>query len=338
MGLDEKRPLPSFHFGDAVAAAYHFDPGSGACRQTGVDPLPEHGDGWVWLHLKLTDTRARHWLAHHAAVPPAVAHWLLDGPDRVHLQRLDGWIVGAANGLHHDFAFEPDQISRMRFCVGPNLLVTGRRHPLRAVDEIRRSLDAGRAPATALGMLALVGEHLAAEAEATVEKLMDQVDEIEDRVLDDRSNSHTVEDRQSLGRIRRSAAALRRHLLPEGTTFAAGLDDLPDWADPAGRGSLVAAAERFRRAARSLDEVIDRARLLQEEIAAQRAEAMNRSLLVLAVLTAIFLPMTLITGIFGMNVAGMPGLQDPGAFLWVMLLIVVAGVATIALMLWRRMF
>ena len=99
--------------------------------------------------------------------------------------------------------------SRMRFCVGPNLLVTGRRHPLRAIDEIRRSLDAGRAPATALGMLALVGEHLAAEAEATVEKLMDQVDEIEDRVLDDRSNSHTVEDRQSLGRIRRSAAALQ---------------------------------------------------------------------------------------------------------------------------------
>ena len=34
VGLDEKRPLPSFHFGDAVAAAYHFDPGSGACRQT----------------------------------------------------------------------------------------------------------------------------------------------------------------------------------------------------------------------------------------------------------------------------------------------------------------
>ncbi|HEY9344062.1 MAG TPA: hypothetical protein VIQ53_02070, partial [Inquilinus sp.] len=87
----------SFHFGDAVAAAYRFDPQSGACRQTGVDPMPEAGEGWVWLHLKLTDTRARHWLAHQAALPPAVAQWLLDGPDRVHLQQLDGWLVGAAN-------------------------------------------------------------------------------------------------------------------------------------------------------------------------------------------------------------------------------------------------
>lgn len=326
-----------FHFGDAVAAAYRFDPASGTCVQAGVDPVPEAGDGWVWLHLKLTDTRARHWLARHEALPPAVAQWLLDGPDRVQVQRLDGWLVGAANGLHHDFAFEPDQIGRLRFCLGPNLLVTGRRHPLRAIDEIHRSLAAGRAPATALGMLALAVEHLAAEAETIVETLMDEIDGIEDRVLDDRSTG-TVEDRRALGRIRRSAAALRRHLLPEGAAFAAGLDDLPDWADSAGRAGLAAAAERFRRIAHSLDEVTDRARLLQEEIAAQRAEAMNRSLLALAVLTAIFLPMTLITGIFGMNVAGLPGLQDPSAFLWVMLLILAAGAATLALMLWRRMF
>lgn len=336
--MDAIRAPVSFHFGDAVAAAYRFDPGSGACRQTGVDPLPEAGDGWVWLHLKLTDTRARHWLARRDTLPPAVAQWLLDGPDRVQVQRLDGWLVGAANGLHHDFAFEPDQISRLRFCLGPNLLVTGRRHPLRAIDGIRRSLAAGRTPATALAMLALVVEHLAAEAEATVESLMDEVDGIEDRVLDDRSTSRTVEDRQALGRIRRSAAALRRHLLPEGVVLAAGLDDLPDWADPEGRAGLAAAAERFRRAARSLDEVIDRTRMLQEEIAAQRAEAMNRSLLALAVLTAIFLPMTLITGIFGMNVAGLPGLESPDAFLWVMLLILAAGIATLALMFWRRMF
>ncbi|MGL4961723.1 MAG: CorA family divalent cation transporter [Inquilinus sp.] len=332
------KPPVSFHFGDAVAAAYRFDPESGACRQTGGDPLPVDGEGWVWLHLKLTDTRARHWLARHGALPAAVSQWLLDGPDRVQMQQLDGWLVGAANGLHHDFAFEPDQIGRLRFCVGPHLLVTGRRHPLRVVDEIRRSLDMGSAPQTPLAMLALIAGHLAAEAEATVERLMDDVDGIEDRVLDDRSTSRTVEDRQALGRIRRRAATLRRHLLPEGAVVAAGLGDLPGWADPAGRAGLAAAAERFHRIARSIDEVIDRARLLQDEIAAQRAEAMNRSLLVLSVLTAIFLPMTLITGIFGMNVAGLPGLQDPDAFLWVMVLILVGGAATLAFMFWRRMF
>lgn len=337
-GSPGEGPAIRFHVGDAIAAAYRYDPDARRCSAAEVDPLPQPGDGWVWLHLKLNDTRARHWLTHQSDLPPAAVHWLLDGPDRVHVQRMDDWLVGAANGLHHDFAFEPDQIGRLRFCLGPKLIVTGRRHPLRVVDQIRHSLHHGRAPTTALGLLALVVEHLAAEAEATVAGLMDEVDGIEDRVLDDRSNARTVEDRQALGRIRRSAAALRRHLLPEGSAFAAGLADLPPWADPAGRADLATACDRFGRVARGLDEVVDRARMLQEEIAAQRAEAMNRSLLVLAVLTAVFLPMTLITGIFGMNVAGLPGLQEHGAFIWVMLLILIAGAVTLAVLFWRRMF
>ena len=41
--------------------------------------------------------------------------------------------------------------------------------------------------------------------------------------------------------------------------------------------------------------------------------------------------MTLITGIFGMNVGGLPGLTSAGAFWRVMLLIVAAGVMTLAL-------
>jgi zinc transporter len=52
---------------------------------------------------------------------------------------------------------------------------------------------------------------------------------------------------------------------------------------------------------------------------ARLSEETNRNLFILSVVTVIFLPMTLITGIFGMNVAGLPGLENPDAFWWVML-------------------
>jgi zinc transporter len=39
--------------------------------------------------------------------------------------------------------------------------------------------------------------------------------------------------------------------------------------------------------------------------------------------------MTLITGIFGMNVAGLPGTEETGAFFWVTLLILGAGGLTV---------
>lgn len=46
----------------------------------------------------------------------------------------------------------------------------------------------------------------------------------------------------------------------------------------------------------------ERARLLQE-FATRTFEATNLNLYIVSLLTAIFLPLTLITGIFGMNVA-----------------------------------
>ena len=37
-------------------------------------------------------------------------------------------------------------------------------------------------------------------------------------------------------------------------------------------------------------------------------------LLVLSIVAAIFLPISFITGLFGMNVAGLPGIEEPMAF------------------------
>ncbi len=51
----------------------------------------------------------------------------------------------------------------------------------------------------------------------------------------------------------------------------------------------------------------ERARLLQDEIAALSANRTNRQLYVLALLTALFLPATFITGLFGINVKACPG-------------------------------
>jgi zinc transporter len=76
--------------------------------------------------------------------------------------------------------------------------------------------------------------------------------------------------------------------------------------------------------------VQERARLLQEEIASNMNEATNRNLFVLSIATTTLLPITLITGIFGMNVRGLPFAEHPHGFYLVMLGIA----ATVVLALW----
>ena len=71
--------------------------------------------------------------------------------------------------------------------------------------------------------------------------------------------------------------------------------------DAAGRSDLVWSYDP------TTNRWTERAKLLQEELAARLAENTGRNLYVLSILTAVLLPMTLVTGIFGMNVADLPG-------------------------------
>jgi zinc transporter len=54
------------------------------------------------------------------------------------------------------------------------------------------------------------------------------------------------------------------------------------------------------------------------------SEQTNRSLHVLAIVTTVFLPASLVAGIFGMNVGGLPLTQNIDGFLWAMVLTIAA--------------
>ena len=66
-----------------------------------------------------------------------------------------------------------------------------------------------------------------------------------------------------------------------------------------------------------------------------RAEAMNRQMLLLSIVTAVFLPLGLITGLLGINVGGIPGTASPYAF-WIVCTILLA-LGALLLALFRRL-
>ena len=77
-----------------------------------------------------------------------------------------------------------------------------------------------------------------------------------------------------------------------------------------------------------LREMQERGRLLQEEVSNKLATETNNYLQAISVLTALFLPPTLIVGIWGMNVRGLPLSDMDDGFVWVMLLSVACSAGT----------
>jgi zinc transporter len=99
--------------------------------------------------------------------------------------------------------------------------------------------------------------------------------------------------------------------------------------------ALVQAIQVLNGLGAGLEGLYERAKLLQDEIAALLSEDINRKLLWLAIMSALLMPATLLTGIFGMNVAGLPGTHDPASF-WIVIG-VMAGCAAITIFLLRKL-
>ena len=68
------------------------------------------------------------------------------------------------------------------------------------------------------------------------------------------------------------------------------------------------------------------------------SEQMNARMYVLSIVAAIFLPLGFFTGLMGINVGGMPGVEDPAAFWMVVGLCVAFSVLLAAVFRWRKWF
>ena len=63
---------------------------------------------------------------------------------------------------------------------------------------------------------------------------------------------------------------------------------------------------------------------------------MNRRTYIFTLVAAIFLPLGFITGLLGVNVGGVPGVDDPSAFLQLLIACTLIGIGLITAFRWRR--
>src|SRR4030095_2295403 len=143
--------------------------------------------------------------------------------------------------------------------------------------------------------------------------------------------------RAQLGRTRRLCARLRRELAPERSDMSKFLHRPAEALPAPDQEVLQTSNDALGFALEEIAELYERAKLLQEELASRVAENTNRNLYVLSILTAVLLPMTLVTGVFGMNVPDLPGLHGLPSFCGVMFLSVASGAVTLALLFWRKL-
>ncbi|WP_377513124.1 CorA family divalent cation transporter [Octadecabacter sp. R77987] len=200
-----------------------------------------------------------------------------------------------------------------------------------AVDDLRQAALANAAPPSVGAFVAALATGLVARIESTSLALDDLADAMGDAVYE--GDAPTLPD---LAPLRRQVIKLRRHVGPQ----TAALHDLARLETAlfprALRAALRDSANRATRTDEELHEVRERLTALADHMHMAQTTRMGRNSYVLSVIAGIFLPLGVITGLFGVNLAGMPGADQPWAFAALCIAMGVIILAGWALLRWKR--
>lgn len=301
---------------DGLLHAFALDGGGGG-RALGWDDLATEGapgetEAPRWIHLDRKHSRAQAWLRKHSGLDPVICEALLTEETRPRAQFHETGALIILRGVNLNPGAAPDDMISVRMWVDGKRLITLRSPKLMAVREVRESLEAGAGPKTPGGLVVAIAEGLEGRVLPVLANLAELLDGFEEQVLAEQG----ADLRRSLVALRRQAIMLRRFLGPQREAISALAQTSVDWLTERQRGRFREIGDRVMRDLEELDALRDRAAVVQEEFANRLAERMNRIMYVLSVITGVFLPLGLLTGLLGINVGGMPGVESPWAF-WV---------------------
>jgi len=316
----------------ALVFAYRLD-GNGGGALLGADEAPGAGDpGPFWVHLDRSQPETARWIRERSGIDPVAAAALLAEDTRPREARSDDGLLVILRGVNLNPGAEPDDMLSLRMWVDSRRLVSLRHHRFLAVHDVRELLDQGRGPTSPGDLLVDLAERLGERMSDVLDSLSDRLDMLEDEVIAD--ESHAI--RPKLARVRREAIALRRYLAPQRDVLARLQNERVEWLTDMDRLRLREAADRMTRYVEDLDAMRDRAAVTQDELNNRLSERMNRTMYVLSLVAAIFLPLGLMTGLLGINVGGIPWADDPAGFAAVTGILVLIAVGLVSLFRWMR--
>jgi zinc transporter len=272
-----------------------------------IDAADLTGHDLLWVHCSGSNSgELQQRLAGH--VPDSVLDALVAVETRPRCEAAEGGVLLNLRVPALDDS-GPDILVSVRIWAVARKIVTVSLRPSPVVDAACAAMRAGALSDPGDVIIAIVAA-CAGQLDPVIAQLGDDLDRCESDLETDMPFAL----RREVAKMRSRAISYRRFIGPQRTALTdLALLPLP-WIDADERATVRDAADRFARMAEELESVRERASVVQDELTAMRAERIDSRSLQISIAAMIFLPLTFITGLLGMNVQGIPYADEQWAF------------------------
>lgn len=306
--------------------------GTGGATDLSWDEVISGDRSNTWLHFDFDQDAAQQWLINHSGLNDIAYTALIAQETRPRAVNRGDNLLLALRGVNLNPGTQPDDMVSVRIWTNGKRLISTRRFKLQSTEDVLSELAAGQGPTSAPALLVTWIDRITNRMSGTVDNLEEQVDALEERVV----SGELGNARHDLSAIRKQCITLRRYLAPQREAMNRLVNEPINWINEMDRLRLREITDRLVRHIEDIDAMRERAASTQDELLTQVSEAMNRRSYVFTVVATIFLPLGFFTGLMGINVGGMPGVEEETAF-WVVVGICTGLiVGTAVLFRWNR--
>lgn len=255
-----------------------------------------------WLHLNYTHPESAEWLATTPLLPNTIRDALAGESTRPRVSRLgDGTLITlrCINGSTDE---RPDQLVAMRLYMDERLIVSTRQRKVLALDDVVQDLNDGTGPTDVGGWLVDVCDALTDHASEFIEELHDKIIDLEDSLMDQQ-----VPPRGFLALLRKQLIVMRRYMAPQRDVYSRLASERLPWMTDDHRRRMQDIADRLGRGLDEIDACISRTAIMADEISQVMQESLARRSYTMSLMAMVFLPSSFLTGLFGVNLGGIPG-------------------------------
>jgi len=206
---------------------------------------------------------------------------------------------------------EPSDMISLRLWMNEQILVSVHRRPIHFMEKLISQINQDVLINNSIDILKLMLEEILQHLSDTTLELTDHID-----ILEDDFEQSVREKRHKLSIYRRQIISIRRYLLPQREALLRLPIDKILWLSDLQKLNLREASDGTTRVLEDLETAKDRSVLLQEELLNITQEQINNKIFLLSIVAVIFMPLSFITGLLGINVGGIPGAEHTDGF-WV---------------------
>lgn len=284
------------------------------------DWQPSHG--LIWINLEYNHAKSQEWLQNQSGLDPIVIEALSADETRPRYAHINNGLLITLRGVNLNPGADPEDMVAVRMWLDEQRVITTRRRYMLSEENMKKAIISGQGPVSSSEFLTDLAYYQIELMADVIEDVGDKVEQIESQL----TNENIKQSQKTLTDLRKQIISLRRYLAPQRDVMLRLSVDRQVWFDDRTRLHLKEISDSIIRYIEDLDEARDYIDVIQQDVMNRLSDLSNKRMYLLSIIAGIFLPLSFITGLLGINVGGIPGASNPSAFLIVIVSLVALAV------------